>query len=110
MLPESQSAVIARNETWQGSAATEPYEAGWAHEAVFFVRALKASGRAGSAAVEVSPDGMHWAEEGTRFPLPSRADEVTFARVREFGNWIRLAASLPDGASLTVLVTVHVKA
>ena len=29
-----------RNELWQDAAATEPYEAGWAREAIFFVRAL----------------------------------------------------------------------
>lgn len=110
MLPESQSAVIARNETWQGSAETEPYEAGWAHEAIFFVRALKATGPAGIAVVEISPDGMHWVAEGTRFALPARPDEVTFARVRAFGTWLRLACTLPEGASATVVVTVHVKA
>ena len=27
MIPESQSAVIARNETWRGQVFTEPYEA-----------------------------------------------------------------------------------
>ena len=32
------------------------------------------------------------------------------ARVRHFGNWLRIAADLPSGAELTVLVTIHVKA
>ena len=30
MLVQSQAAVIARNETWSGTVATEPHEAGWA--------------------------------------------------------------------------------
>jgi hypothetical protein len=60
--------------------------------------------------VEISPDGMRWAPEGTTFPLPARADDVTFARVAHFGNWLRIAAELPDGAALTVLVTYHLKA
>jgi hypothetical protein len=107
MLPESQSAVVARNETWTGTATTEPYEAGWAREAVFFVRALKGQG-GGTASVEVSPDGMRWAPEGTRFPLPGGPDEVTFGRVAHFGNWLRLSAEV-EGA-LTVVVTIHVKA
>ena len=111
MLRESQTAVVARNERWAGSVATEPYEAGWAGEAVLFVRALKdAEGAPGVARVEISPDGMRWAAEGSAFPLPARADEVTFARVAHFGNWLRIAAALPDGASLTVLVTYHLKA
>ena len=48
--------------------------------------------------------------EGTRFPLPAAEDEVTFAGVRHFGNWLRIAADLPDGSELVVLATVHLKA
>ena len=71
MLRESQTAVVARNERWAGSVATEPYEAGWAGEAVLFVRALKdAEGAPGVARVEISPDGMRWVAEGSVFPLP----------------------------------------
>jgi hypothetical protein len=110
MLLESQAAVIARNETWSGLVATEPHEAGWAREAVFFVRALHdAIGNPGTARVELSPDGMRWAPEGTVFDLPTRTDEVTFARVKHFGTWLRVSAELPDGASLGVLVTLHLK-
>ncbi len=111
MLRESQTAVIARNERWAGTAATEPYEAGWASEAVLFVRALaRAKGKPGRARVEISPDGMRWVAEGTTFPLPTKADGVTCARIRHFGNWLRITASLPKGAELTVLVTYHLKA
>jgi hypothetical protein len=111
MLRESQAAVVARNETWTGAAATEPYEAGWAQEAVVFIRALKdAKGARGKARVQLSPDGMRWVDEGTTFPLPKKADEVTYARVKHFGTWLRVAADLPKGASVTVLVTWHVKA
>jgi hypothetical protein len=31
------------------------------------------------------------------------------ARVQHFGNWLRLATELPDGAECTVLVTLHLK-
>ena len=110
MLRESVTAVVARNECWTGESATEPYEAGWASEAVVFIRALKPSeGAAVEAEVQISPDGMHWACEGTRFALPRAAGEVRFARVAHFGNWLRVAARLPQGASSTVLVTLHLK-
>jgi hypothetical protein len=111
MIRESQTAVIARNERWSGQAATEPYEAGWASEAVIFIRALAdAQGAGGTARVEISPDGMRWVPEGATFPLPVSKDEVTFARVAHFGNWLRVSSELPDGAALTVLVTFHLKA
>jgi hypothetical protein len=38
--------------------------------------------------------------EGTRFPLPAAEDQVTLAGVRHFGNWLRIAADLPDGSEL----------
>ena len=106
----SNSAVVTRNIVWSDKSFTEPYEAGWAGEAVAFVRALApAVGAAGTAHVEISADGMNWVREGTSFFLPTGADEVTFARVSHFGNWLRLAADLPQGSSLTVLVTFHFK-
>jgi hypothetical protein len=111
MLRESQTAIVARNERWTGAAATEPYEAGWATEAVLFVRALKdAEGSPGQARVEISPDGMRWVPEGATFKLPTKTDEVAVARVKHFGNWLRIAAELPSDAAVTVLVTFHLKA
>lgn len=111
MLPENITAIIARNERWSGEAASEPYEAGWAHEAVFFIRALKAPlGRAARGWVEISPDGMHWVREGTEFQMPSDLDSIAAARISHFGNWLRVAARFDEGAECTVLVTLHLKA
>ncbi|WP_342364242.1 hypothetical protein [Terrarubrum flagellatum] len=111
MINESQTAVISRNDAWTGSSATEPYEAGWAKEAVIFVRALKdAKGSPGEARVEISPDGMRWIAEGSTMRLPVKTDEIAVARVKHFGNWLRVAADLPEGAALTILVTLHLKA
>ncbi|MCR4268491.1 hypothetical protein [Nitratireductor sp. ZSWI3] len=111
MLPENITAILARNERWTGSAATEPYEAGWAREAVIFVRALKPPvGDQPVARVEISPDGMHWLAEGTQIAMPTRQDEVVAARLSNFGNWLRLATDFADDAEATVLVTLHLKA
>ena len=111
MLRESHVAVVARNESWSGAVATEPYEAGWATEAVIFVRALAVENfvAGAEARVQISPDGVRWVDEGTRFALPAAVDAVTFARVAHFGNWLRIAALLPDGARLNALVTFHLK-
>ena len=111
MLRESQTAVVARNERWSGKAATEPYEAGWAREAVIFVRALKdAKGSPGSSArrnlarrhaLGSGRNALCAADEAGR-DRRSRAS-------KHFGNWLRIAAELPAGAELTVLVTLHLK-
>lgn len=111
MLPENLTAIVARNETWTGEAATEPYEAGWAKEAIVFVRALKApKGNLPQARIEISADGIHWAPEGSVFELPATINAVTFQRVAHFGNFLRVAASLPKGAEITLLVSLHLKA
>ena len=111
MLPENLTAIVARNETWTGLAATEPYEAGWAREAIVFVRALKApKGPLPTARIEISADGMHWAPEGSEFALPAAENAVTFQRVAHFGGFLRVAASLPEGAEITLLVSLHLKA
>lgn len=111
MLPENVTAILARNERWTGEAASEPYEAGWAREAVIFVRALKdPEGPMPEAVIEMSPDGMHWAPEGTRVAMPAEKDGLAVARIAHFGNWLRVAARFEPGAAATVLVTIHVKA
>ena len=112
MIRQSYTAVVERNRSWEGTFATEPYETSWAGEAIFFIRALKVSGTSGdrSARIQISPDGMHWCDEGTAVPLPGEADAVTFCRVNHFGGWLRLAGELSPGASLTVIVSLALKA
>lgn len=110
----STSAIVARNTEWTGLSHTEPYEAGWADEAIVFVRALKAPGGAtrggaGQGHVEISADGMTWLREGTSFELPQDKDATTFAKVSHFGTWLRIAADIPDGGAQTLLVTLHLK-
>lgn len=111
MLRESHTAVVGRNEIWEGSAASEPYEAGWALEAIIWLRVLAVQGPPANveARVQLSPDGIHWVDEGTRFTIPALKDGLTFARVSHFGNWLRVAADLPADMKLTMLVSITVK-
>ena len=112
-LREAYTAVIAQGETWKATVATEPYEAAWAGEAVFFLRLLKKGKgnlRNVRARVQISPDGMHWADEGSALRIPADQDEVTFCRVTNFGHYLRLAATLPRGAECQVLATLSLKA
>lgn len=111
MLPENITAIVARNEAWTGAAASEPHEAGWAREAIFFLRALKEPiGPQPELRVEISPDGMHWVAEGTAARMPARRDGVVALRVAHFGGWLRVAADFAAGSGSTVLVTLHLKA
>jgi hypothetical protein len=94
-MRRSYTAVVERGEPLAGEWATEPYEVGWATEALFFLRLLDAPPGAGlTARVQLSPDGMRWVDEGTALPDPVAPDGLAFARVREFGNWLRLAGTV----------------
>lgn len=112
-MQESHTAVIERNVTWQGDFATEPYEAAWASEALFFVRVLAKEKLSANldAHVQISPDGMHWCNEGEILYLPTAAadDDLAFCRVKQFGGWLRLAGTVPAGSSVTVIVYLVLK-
>ena len=109
-MRQSHTSAIELATTWEGAFATEPQECAWAAEALFFIRVLEGSAPAGTVArVELSPDGMHWCPEGTELRIPAPAKETAWARVREFGGWLRLTGSLPAGTSLQVLVHLVLK-
>jgi hypothetical protein len=112
MIRESYTAVVARGDRWSGEFATEPHEAAWASEAIFFLRGLEISGDlAGAAArVQISADGLHWADEGSSVMLPKRIGEVRFCRIGHFGGWLRLAGSLPAGAMVQIVASLTLKA
>jgi hypothetical protein len=110
-MRESHTAVVERNVIWTGRFEIEPYEAAWAGEAIYFLRALDAVRLPEGivARIQISPDGLHWCDEGTELRLPNQPDEVTFARIRHFGGWLRAVGELPEGASLTVIAYLSLK-
>ena len=78
---------------WIGLARTEiePYEAGWAREAVAFVCIHEAKDQSARLFVELetSPDGIRW---GTLLPVQELpASGVHRIRAEGFGNWLRAA-------------------
>jgi len=109
-LRRSYTAVIERNVRWQGAFVSEPYEAAWASEAIYFLRALALDpGLRATAQVQISADGIHWADEGSSFALPSQPDAVCFCKVRHFGGWLRLRGEVVGGGAITVLVALALK-
>lgn len=110
-MRQSHTAVIERNVTWAEQFETEPYEVGWASEAIYFVRALSVSDVPASitARVQISPDGIHWCDAGAELPLPTEDEGVAFCRVTHFGGWLRMVGELPTGAELTVIAYLVLK-
>lgn len=111
MIRQSYTVVLERNKLWSGAFETEPYEAAWASEAIFFVRALEASDVPPDvqAHIQISPDGIHWCDEGTVLSLPTEPDRITFCRVSQFGGWLRLTGELSIGSKLKAIVYLVLK-
>lgn len=85
------TAVLEQSTTHTESFATEPYEAGWASEARWFVRTLEMSGEDASLMIEpqISPDGLHWCAEGTG-PIEIDREGMWSFSLQQFGAWLRL--------------------
>ena len=92
MLRQSYTAVVERAHPLCGEFSTEPYEAGWAREALVFfkVRDGFSHGAEVHARIQISPDGIDWVDEGTVLPV-IRGKGLYFAKVTNFGNWLRVA-------------------
>ncbi|MCY7308577.1 MAG: hypothetical protein LH632_21070 [Rhodoferax sp.] len=113
IIRNAYTAVLARGDIWEGVVCTEPYEAAWAAEAVFFVHVMEVTQGAGGVAlaqVQISPDGLRWVNEGASMDIQAQKDALCFARVANFGGWLRLQVSVPQGIGIEVVATLALKA
>ena len=110
MLRRSFTAVLEKNSTFESDFATEPYEAGWAIEARWFVRVLEASpGTSLAVTPQISPDGLFWCDEGTS-PVSMENAGLISIPLRDFGQWLRLDARLSgDAPRVKVLIYLALK-
>ena len=100
-------AVLERKADLSTAFQTEPYETGWASEAIFFIRVeeIRGSDPTLNARVQISADGINWIDEGTAFQ-PVTGEGVYFVRVAHFGGWLRLNGSV-EGKGVRFKVTIQ---
>ncbi len=110
MLRPSHTAVVERNVWWEGDWSTEPYETGWATEAIAYVRVLERREVTSQVSLraQISPDGIHWSDEGSTLILPPDADMVHLC-LTHFGGWLRLAGTLGEGQGIKLIVYLSLK-
>jgi hypothetical protein len=96
--------VLEQGNTYTDHFATEPYETGWASEARWFVHVLELSaGTELHLQPDISPDGLTWCAEGSA-PLQLVTTGLYSLKLRDFGHWLRLSASLRGAAPHVKLV------
>lgn len=106
---ESHTAILERQASVHGAYATEPYETSWAREAIFFLREHGSADDPGShvVAVQISPDGMLWCDEGTTVSVAT--GRLTHVKVAHFGGWLRLVGEVPDAAHISLSIQLVLK-
>lgn len=101
--------ILDRMTEVKGTLASEPYECGWAGEALAFVRihGLE-SGQTVHGRMQVSVDGITWVDEGTAFRAMKEEGDY-FVKVREFGGWLRLVLEGEDDTPYKVTTSLVLK-
>jgi len=93
----------------KGTLASEPYECGWASEALVFVRIHEIGERQViSGKIQVSSDGITWINAGTVFKKMKEKGDY-FVRVKEFGGWLRLVLKGKDNTEYKVTTSLALK-
>jgi hypothetical protein len=81
-----------------GSFQTEPYEGGWADEAlaIIYVRELAGSAPTLLVRAQISADGVRWFDHPAS-PLRIGGRGGHGLALTQFGNWLRLAGEVSGG-------------
>lgn len=81
-----------------GPYVSEPYEAGWALEAIamLYVRSIAGPAPRFDLRAQISADGQRWIDCGRAFG-PISAPGGYFLTLTQFGNWLRLAGDVSGG-------------
>jgi hypothetical protein len=101
--------VLDRFQTLSGTYTTEPYETGWADEAIAFIRIHALDAKATiKAKIQISVDGIVWLDEGTAFdPITTAGDH--FVKVCHFGGWMRMVLDIAEGSSCKATLSIALK-
>jgi hypothetical protein len=99
--------VLERLKDFTGDFVTEPYEVGWAREAIFIVRvhSINPANTALRASPLLSADGIEWMDEGSAFK-PITAPGNYFLRLSHFGGWLQLRGNF-EGQAVKSRLTIQ---
>lgn len=106
-MQNSFTAIVERNQDFAADFCTEPYEAGWAAEARWFVDVSTLSGDDArlTLTTQLSPDGLTWCDAEDAVRRCERTGMITWP-VHTFGQWLRLRGSF-GGTDAAATMTVY---
>lgn len=97
------TSVVELRQPFKRVIASEPYECGWADEAIFFITAEKEGTEFDEIdlQVQISADGIRWVDEGTRARLTGPG--LIACKVSHFGGWLRVNGNIKGRSERAVL-------
>jgi hypothetical protein len=104
-------AVLERLKDMTGDFATEPFEAGWATEAQFFIRLHSIEGKGNPTLhgkVQISADGIEWIDRNITFPKMTKPGNY-YVDVDKFGGWLRLVCETKGDCVYRITVQLALK-
>jgi len=104
-MQQNNTSVLARRIVIDADFASQPYEAGWASEAVVFVQ-VEGEHPDLTLATEISPDGINWVRRGDVVALRAESSMAELSLTR-FGNWLRVTVT-GASADATARILIHV--
>lgn len=106
-MKEFYTSVVELSQPIDTAFVSEPYECGWADEAIFFLTLHPEQAKFERVLVQpqLSPDGIHWVDAPSGEITVMRSGLYAL-RQTHFGGWLRVKLTL-EGAARTAMITLH---
>ncbi len=106
-MKEFYTSVIELRQPVRQQFSSEPYECGWASEALFFLTVHPEMADFNRIVVrpKISPDGVRWIDAPTDALIVDKPGLTAIAQCH-FGGWLRLELSI-EGAAQAAMITLH---
>lgn len=94
--------VLDRFMDFNGTYATEPYECGWADEAIAYFTIHKLEkGAVLQARIQIAMDGIHWHDNGEVLKGVNAEGYYLLKVAPNFGGWLRIAFECTGSCTIT---------
>jgi hypothetical protein len=103
MMRRFYTSVVELRQPFTSMVASEPYECGWADEAIFFITAEEEGADFDEIDLQaqISADGIRWVSEGTQVRLSGPG--LAACRLSHFGGWLRVSGNIRGRSERAVL-------
>lgn len=89
-MRECHTAILERHVEWGETFETDPYESGWASEALYFLYSTEPLPTDLTIRAQISADGRRWIDHGATSTIVAGERGGALPVEPNFGGWLRL--------------------